>query len=146
MCRILSLAIISAANLVAQQAQACVVVAPRDWGPAQMRQSAHDALTGATAIIDGEVIRPFIRGKQNALVLSYRVFKGARQNMIEVGEDNSCDVALERAGERSRMVLVGGPDVYYLRNDGSNARYEDRLLKSDRRRAWPFVEGAMVRP
>ena len=44
------------------------------------------------------------------------------------------------------MILTGGPDIYDLEIDGSNARAEDRLLGSDRRRDWPYVRGTVVRP
>jgi len=97
-----------------------------------MRQSAQAGVSRAAAIIDGEVIRPFTPGRQNASVLSYCVLKGPRQNIIKVGEQYSCSIALSKRGERSRMLLIGGPEVYYLHIDQSCAAYEDRLLNSDR--------------
>jgi hypothetical protein len=91
----------------------------------------------ATAVIDGEVVRPFADG-QPALVRATRVLKGPVKELFAVGGRQSCDRALTEVGERLRLILVGGPEVYYLRVDYSNARYEDRLLRSDRRRDWPY--------
>lgn len=125
---------------------ACSVVIPSSWGPAEFRKVARDAVQSATAIIDGEVIRPAIPGRQNALVRAARVFKGPNQTEFEVGERDSCSILLDQTGERRRMLLVGGPDVYELQNDGANARYEDRLLRSDRRRVWPYRAGAPAEP
>jgi hypothetical protein len=91
----------------------------------------------ATAVIDGEVVRPLADG-QPALVRAARVLKGPVQEFFAVGERHSCDLALTEAGARRRLILVGGPEVYFLPVDYSNARYEDRLLGSDRRRDWPY--------
>jgi len=102
---------------------------------------AKDAIKDATAIIDGEVIQPFIEGKHNAIVRAVRVLKGPNETLFEVGERDSCSLRLDYVGERRRMLLVGGPSLYDLWNDGSNARYEDQILKSDRRKVWPFVAG-----
>jgi hypothetical protein len=102
---------------------------------------AKDAVDGSTAIIDGEVVQPFIEGKQNAIVRAVRVLKGPDAELFEVGERDSCSLRLDRPGERRRMLLVGGSKVYDLWNDGSNARYEDRLLTSDRSKLWPYVAG-----
>jgi hypothetical protein len=102
---------------------------------------AKEAVDSSTAIIDAEVIQPFVQGKQNAVVRAVRVLKGPNQTLFEVGERDSCSLRLDRVGERRRMLLGGGPKVYDLWNDGSNARYEDRFLKSDRRKVWPYLAG-----
>jgi hypothetical protein len=128
-------------GLSASPAVACSVGIPDDWGPYQFQQMAHDAVGDSTAIIDGEVIQPFIPGKQNAIVRAVRVLKGPPQIEFEVGEQDSCSIVLDHVGERSRMLLNGGPSVYYLQDDQSNARYEDSLLKSDRRKVWPYRAG-----
>ncbi|MFS0773878.1 hypothetical protein [Sphingomonas sp. 1P08PE] len=123
------------------QASACSIVVPTDWGQSHFRKMAKDAVDNSTAIIDGEVVQPFIEGKQNAIVRAARVLKGPRATLFEIGERDSCSLRLDRTGERRRMLLVGGPKVYDLWNDGSNARYEDHHLKSDRRKVWPYVAG-----
>ncbi|WP_395682398.1 hypothetical protein [Inquilinus sp.] len=127
--------------VIPQMASACSIVAPDDWGPADSRRAARVAVGTATAIIDGEVIRPFIHGKQNAIVRAARVLKGPRKVEFEVGERSSCDRALDRVGERFRMILTGGPAVYYLPDGGSEAVYEDELLGSYREVVWPYTRG-----
>jgi len=124
-----------------ERASACSIVPLPEWGPSQYRKMAKQAVHNSTAIIDGEVIRPFAEGKQNAVVRAVRVLKGPNRALFEVGERDSCSLRLDRAGERRRMLLVGGPTVYDLWNDGSNARYEDRFLKSDRKKVWPYLAG-----
>lgn len=123
-------------------AQACSVIADHIWSPAEQRAAARRAIASATAIVDGEVIRPFVRGGAPALVRVHRRFKGPEQELIEVGERHSCDVALTATGERSRMILVGGPDVYFLDSlTNGSPHIVDRLLGSDRERDWPYVRG-----
>lgn len=104
-------------------------------------EEARRAVEHATAIIDGEVIQPLTRGVQNAQVRAHRVLRGPVVEMFEVGEETSCDIALTTEGQRSRMLLVGGPEVYFLRVDQSNAELEDRLLGSDRSVDWPYRDG-----
>jgi len=50
----------------------------------------------ATAIIDGEVIRPVVPGRTPALVRVHRLFKGPARAEFEVGILTSCDVPLVR--------------------------------------------------
>ena len=59
----------------------------------------------------------------------------------------SCDVALMRMGERARMILHGGPDVWFIRMGmGSDEAAVDRVLGSDRRVDWPYVRGIWAGP
>ncbi|MCC2979386.1 hypothetical protein [Sphingomonas sp. IC4-52] len=127
-------------TVAATPVHACAVVVPETWGAREMRQAAKRAVDNATLIVDGEVIRPFIPGRQTALVRVARVFKGQQRVEVEVGEGDSCSIILDRLGQKSRMILIGGPSIYLLQEDQSNARYEDQLLGSDRRKVWPFVE------
>jgi hypothetical protein len=39
------------------------------------------------------------------------------------------------------MILNGGPEVFDLFYDQSEARLEDHFLKSDRRKVWPYFPG-----
>jgi len=122
-------------------ASACsIVVREEDDTPARWRAIAREAVDNASAIIDGEVIRPFVDGKQNALVRAHRIFKGPKQEVFEIGERTSCDVALQEQGERQRMLLHAGPALYYLPISGNHA-YEDEILGSDRTRDWPYRRG-----
>jgi len=120
----------------------CSVVIPKGYeGSAKQLSDVRQVIAESSAIIDGQVIRPYVEGKQNALVLAYRVLKGPTQNFFEVGRGDSCTLVLDRVGERARMLLSAGPSVYLLYVDQSDARIEDRLLGSDRRRVWPYFSG-----
>lgn len=125
-------------------ASACSIVVT-DHSTSARRADAQRTVGQATAIVDGEVIRPLIRGQQNALVRAHRVLRGPPAETFEVGEQTSCDIALTNQGERLRLLLVGGPDVYFLRVDNSNARYEDEILESDRSVDWPYYVGEQPR-
>ncbi|HEX8654025.1 MAG TPA: hypothetical protein VF693_02220 [Allosphingosinicella sp.] len=120
-------------------AQACSIVILRQPTSAEQARDARRRLARATAVIDGEVVRA-LTDTEPALVRAARVLKGPAQEYFAVGYEDSCDTALTRVGERLRMILVGGPDVYFLRTDYSYARAEDRVLGSDRRRDWPYRE------
>ena len=121
-------------------AHACSVVVTREPTPSEERREAEELIDRATAIFDGEVIRPW-SASAPALVRVERVLKGEDRQFVLVGERDSCDIALTRSGERLRLILVGGPDLFYLPVDYSNATAEDRLLGSDRRRDWPYYWG-----
>jgi hypothetical protein len=128
------------------QASACsVVVSEEDNTPEHWRAEARDAVNRASAIIDGEVIRPFVRGKQNALVRAYRTFKGPKQDVFEIGERTSCDSAPRDQGQRQRMLLQGGPALYYL-TISATSDYEDEILGSDRTKDWPYRPGQSPAP
>jgi hypothetical protein len=125
-------------------ANACSIYLPHPPTPAEERAGARSAVEHAAAIIDGEVIRPLVRGGAPALVRVHRLFKGPQQAEFEVGALTSCDVALMAIGERSRMILTGGPDLYFIRMGIVSEPAVDRLLGSDRRRDWPHVRGTMT--
>lgn len=121
-------------------AYACSVVVTREPTPSEQRRAAEELIERATAIVDGEVVRPWSVSAP-ALVRVERVLKGEDRQFVLVGERDSCDVALTRSGTRMRLILEGGPDLFYLPVDYSNATAEDRLLGSDRRRDWPYYWG-----
>lgn len=121
-------------------AYACSVVVTREPSPREQRRAAEALIERATAIVDGEVVRPWSTAAP-ALVRVERVLKGEDRQFVLVGERDSCDLALTRLGMRMRLVLEGGPDLFYLPVDYSNAAAEDRLLGSDRRRDWPYHWG-----
>lgn len=127
----------------AAPSRACSVIS-EDRPSHEYRKRARGHVERATAIVDGEVVRPFVRGRQTALVRAERVLKGPQRPYFEVGEavpGDSCANLLEREGERLRLILSGGPDVYHTYVDQSLARHEDRILKSDRRKVWPYRPG-----
>lgn len=145
--RVLTLA---AALLAPGAAQACTVGFMVADEPAQRERDARAAYYKAAAIIDGEVVRPLVYRadgtSQPALVRAVRVRKGPRQEYFKVGDREFCDDRVPGdPGQRDRMVLVGGPDVYYWAADDES--YVDRLLGSDRRSQWPYRAGkAPARP
>jgi hypothetical protein len=127
----------------AAPSRACSVI-PEERSPQEHRKRSRELIKQSTAIVDGEVVRPFVRGRQTALVRAERVLKGPRRPYFEVGEateGDSCAFLLDREGERLRLILFGGPDVYHTSVDQSLARYEDGILKSDRRKVWPYRPG-----
>lgn len=133
--------IAACALLAPSSSFACSVLTASRSSPAAHLREARLLIDNAAAIVDGEVVRPF-DDSAPALVRISRVLRGPAQEFIQVGERNSCDTRLTRVGTRLRLILVGGPDVYYLPVDYSNALYEDRVLGSDRRRDWPYRSGA----
>lgn len=133
------------AMLAAGAANACTAIQKRPLSPAERMREARLAVQEAAAIIDGEVIRP-IQDQRPAVVAVSQVLKGPEVATFMVGQRTSCDLAVTRVGERLRLILVGGPGEYYAPFDYSNARYEDRLLRSDRRKVWRSREGSSLGP
>lgn len=136
-----ALALVLLPAVAAEPAAACSVVVGREPSPAAKMRDARLRIERSTAIVDGEVVRPLRRGIEPALVRAYHVLKGPRQEVFAVGERHGCDTALTEIGQRQRMILDGGPEIYYLGLDTSDGRDEDRLLRSDRRKVWPFRRG-----
>jgi predicted metallo-beta-lactamase superfamily hydrolase len=127
-------------------ARACSVIVDGEPSPAERMRRARLVVQEATAIIDGEVIRAE-DGDRPALVRAVHVLKGPGKAVFQVGgRGDSCDLYLDAVGERRRLILIGGPETYFVTLDGSNAAYEDRLLRSDRRKVWPFREGHPLKP
>ncbi len=134
------LLLLSLPAMLAPGAAGACRMAPVADGPAAARH----AVDAAAAIVDGEVIRPFVPGGPPALVRVHRLFKGPQQAEFEVGALTDCDIALTRQGERSRMILTGGPDVWFIHMTTLGERAVDSVLGSDRRRDWPFVRGIVT--
>lgn len=124
----------------ANAASACAVVLTRAPSQTEQMAAARKTIDEASAIIDVEVVRA-ARENRPALVYAYRVLKGPRREWFEVASRDSCDDYLQSVGERVRLILSGGPDIYYSKASGY-AILEDRLLGSDRRRDWPYRDGA----
>ncbi|HEY5723136.1 MAG TPA: hypothetical protein VIT45_12515 [Allosphingosinicella sp.] len=138
---LLGMALPTAALPAFSAAHACVLVTYSPPTPGQKRRSALAEVKYATAIIDGEVVRAATEDRP-ALVRASRIFKGPRQAFFEIDvKHTGCDFELTRKGSRMRMVLSGGPERYFL-SVQSDSRAVDRVLKSDRRKAWPYREGA----
>ena len=130
--------------VAARPALSCSIVYPEGYvGSAEERRDVRKTIEQATVIVDGEVVRPWTEDRP-ALVRVVHVFKGTPDEFIQVGGPGAggdCSLALDQEGERRRMILTGGPDRYDLFQDGSEARLEDRILHSDRRKVWPYRRG-----
>lgn len=100
-----------------------------------------DHIRRAAAVVDGEVVRPLVPGVHPARVRAHRVLRGPRQAFFEIGERSSCDMVLMSAGARIRLVLYGGPELYFAPLSLSDPRMEDLILRSDRNRVWPYFPG-----
>ena len=124
--------------LASTTASACSVFVTREPSPRERQNDARRLIQQATAVIDGEVVRASDSNGTPALVYAYKVLKGQQKQWFEVGERTTCDVTLTEVGERLRLILVDGPDTYFLPVDYSNAHAEDRILRSDRRKEWPY--------
>jgi hypothetical protein len=139
-----TLALSALALTCSSGALACSVVLPQDYeGSRAQQQNVRAAIESATLIVDGEVIRAWTPASP-ALVRVHHVLKGSSTDVIEVGSPGAggdCSIALDRLGERSRMILSGGPERYDLFRDQSEARLEDQILDSDRRKVWPYISG-----
>ncbi len=127
-------------------ASGCAIVLDHRPTWSENLAEAHRIIAGAAAIIDGEVIRPFGGPDAPAIVRVHRILKGPQQAEFEVGAAGGCSVALTDLGERSRMILTGGPAVYDISVWQGDPRLIDALLRSDRRRDWPDVRGVETRP
>lgn len=140
--RSLAAIMVIAASLAARPVVACTIIRPNGYeGSAKQRYDVREAIERATVIIDGEVIRPSIQGRP-ALVRVAHVLKGSPAGVIEVGgSDNSCSIELENSGERLRLILTRVSGRFLLLRDQSEARIEDKMLKSDRRKVWPYFPG-----
>jgi len=117
---------------------------PDDYeGSRRQWQDAKSAVENANAIVDAEVVSPWSPADP-ATVRVHHVLKGNVPGLIKVGHQGAgadCSLALLNVGERRRMILTGGPAIYDLFRDGSEARLEDHFLRSDRRKVWPYVAG-----
>ncbi|HOB13289.1 MAG TPA: hypothetical protein PK680_08930 [Novosphingobium sp.] len=142
--RRLAISLTVAGLVAASPVNACQIVMPEGyWGSAQHRRDVREDIERASVIIDGEVVRAWTPDKP-ALVRVEHVLKGYPPDFIEVGgpyAGSDCSLNLENVGERRRMILSNGPHPYDLFRDGSAAQFEDRILRSDRRKVWPYFPG-----
>ncbi len=120
-------------------AHACSIVITHEPTYAELRAEAKKTVANANAILDGEVVEAGVDGGAPARIRVQRVFKGNVGEFVQVyGSSGACDLNFGRVGQRWRFVLFGEPGHYTTGVDYTNARYIDRLLKSDRRKDWPL--------
>ena len=116
----------------------------RHYTDSEIRQMAEQALSSATAVVDGEVVSPMFVGAlpEGALPVAFikvsRTWKGQVEDGIApVVYASSCDVPLETKGQKVR-ILLNGSGVFTASQfaNGAEAVYErtafnheiDRLL------------------
>ncbi len=120
-------------------ASACSIVVIEEPTNYEKMRRARETIAEAAAVIDGEVIAPYRSEDEPAVVRAEHVLKGPAKAEFKVAAPTSCHEAYTEVGLRARMVLYGGPDVYSAPQTGTEAAYEDKILKSDRRKVWPWT-------
>lgn len=93
-----------------QPASACSFDLRND-GRDDVPRVAREAFERSSAIIDAEIVVPN-RGGEPARLRPIRVLKGPNLPMFVVAPVGSCDIYLVHPGERVRLVLAGGPDLF----------------------------------
>jgi hypothetical protein len=127
---------------VAPAAHACSIVADHQPSYWERRDEAKRAVARADAILDGEVVEAGVDGGAPAKIRVHRIFKGAVGDFVYIyGDSGACEMPFDRAGERSRILLYGTPDHFVSSIVPPDDRALDRILKSDRRKDWPFNPG-----
>lgn len=127
----LTIGVIAAAS---GEASACDYIRLREPTPVELRAEAQAAVDRSTAIIDVEVIRRR-EGDQAALVRAVSVLKGPNLELFVIGTSGSCwEYEIGEPGTRLRMLLTGGPNVWFFEETFARPDYVDALLGSDRRR------------
>lgn len=126
------------------------------YGP---RGTPGEQIEMAEAVIDAEVLQPYIHGKQNGIIRAHRIFKGPDQETYEIAGGTTCDFMPYAEGERLRLFLFKSPPwvwmaaqlaegsvpmapgkvgVFYAREAPPSI---DALLDSDRDEDWPYYPG-----
>lgn len=120
---------IGAASLVVMpgSARACDL-APRHDNPAQLIEHAREIFQRSTAIIDAEVIELTLivpgRGVLPAHLRPIHILEGPSLPVFLVA-DGGCDIAFLRRGERVRVILTGGPDLFAASQEDHGMNYID---------------------
>ena len=122
-------------------ANACSIIVNPDLTYSEKLKNAHHAIESARAIIDAEVVRPG-EGGTVALIYAHRVLKGPDNRWVEVisGTGGDCRREFSRGGERMRLFIYQSPEGLVSYDEG-DTRLEDRLLKSDRSKDYPYFAG-----
>lgn len=134
MTRSLALLVLAAGVLATTDTSACTVRS-KARTEAEKLAEARAWINGASAVIDGEVVIRDEGPGAPAVVRAIRIFKGPRQAEFRVGVRTTCDRQLRIEGQRVRLVLTGGPRLYYALSRPIDPRLEDRVLGSDRQKA-----------
>ena len=103
-------------------ARACDMALRHD-SPAEITRHARETYDRSAAIIDAEVITPGPGGRI-ARLRPIRVFKGPRLAVFRV-TGYLCGLSFERRGERVRVILTGGPELYEASLEDNGMNYTD---------------------
>jgi len=127
--------------LAAPSAFACSIL-PQDLSRAQVESYARKRYSEATAVVDAEVEEPMAFGPTYksglipmAVLRVIRRYKGTASfpgaERIAMVYFTSCDVALLRKGERVRILLASGPELYRadMTANGPAAEREEGLAE-----------------
>ena len=78
---------------------------------ASIERYTREVIQRSTAIIDAEVVVPGGFGS-TAQLRALRVLKGPALSVFPVVMQSNCDTHFPRVGERVRVILEGGPNVF----------------------------------
>ena len=82
----------------------------RNEDQAAIERHARDLVQRSSAIIDAEVVE--MTGIEPAQLRAIRALKGPPLAIFRVAFPDNCHIGFIRVGERVRIVLAGGPDVF----------------------------------
>jgi len=127
--------------LISAPANACSIVVDPNQTYADRLKNVRQEIDRATAIIDGEVVRAGSSGSI-ALLYAHRVLKGPNQHWFYVlsGTGGDCRREFSQVGERARLFLYQDRDGLTA-DSGMDPSLEDRILRSDRRKLYPYFSG-----
>jgi hypothetical protein len=73
-------------------------------------------ISGSSAIIDAEVVKPMSSDGRPAVMRVSKVWKGPKQRQFRVGLGSDCSTVLDgklvQPGQRIRLILFGGPGIF----------------------------------
>jgi hypothetical protein len=154
--------VVAAGCILFTSAAGCACSLPlRKLTAAQARQQARSDLSRASAVIDAEVIVPMRFGKDwkpgltpTAYIKVLNIWKGTVERDLPLVYISSCDISLERKGEKLRILLLG--NGVFRADRGMNGggilnlmTYQaeiDRLIGQRRSRALMHFPGAIPAP
>lgn len=103
--------------------------------PTRIRQAAQSAFSKADSVVDAEVISPMTFGSAwkegltpMAVLRVLNTWKGPHKedDFIFVIYLSSCDIGLQKAGEKIRIILSGGHEMYRAEQSSNGYGYARR--------------------
>lgn len=96
--------------------------------PAAIDLYAREIIRNSSAIIDAEVIATGGPGRP-AVLRPLRVLKGPELPVFLVAIRSMCDLRFRRVGDRMRIILVDGPELFSASLPGNGAVFPSRAGK-----------------